>query len=229
MSMLEWAKREVEIASKRERGDKPECEWDYGVACYESALEVFEVLCNQNHSGASIKFTQGILNRLINTQPLTPIEDTEDVWRLSTYKPDGTLTYQCNRMSSLFKDVDKEGRVSYHDISSYYCEDIHTGVTYHSGLVSRIITRMFPVTMPYMPAGTPIKVYCEDFLVDPKNGDYDTMGILYLITPEGKKVELNCFFAEIEGKMDPITKREYKRRKRLSKKRLKKMIREIEK
>lgn len=29
MSMMEWAKREVEIASKRERGDKPESEWDY--------------------------------------------------------------------------------------------------------------------------------------------------------------------------------------------------------
>lgn len=27
MSMMEWAKREVEIASKRERGDKPESEW----------------------------------------------------------------------------------------------------------------------------------------------------------------------------------------------------------
>lgn len=33
MSMMEWAKREVEIASKRERGDKPESEWDYGCAC----------------------------------------------------------------------------------------------------------------------------------------------------------------------------------------------------
>lgn len=28
MSMMEWAKREVEIASKRERGDKPESEWE---------------------------------------------------------------------------------------------------------------------------------------------------------------------------------------------------------
>lgn len=34
MSMTEWAKREVEIASKRERGDKPESEWDYGCAFY---------------------------------------------------------------------------------------------------------------------------------------------------------------------------------------------------
>lgn len=32
MSMMEWAKREVEIASKRERGYKPESEWDYGCA-----------------------------------------------------------------------------------------------------------------------------------------------------------------------------------------------------
>ena len=42
MSMMEWAKREVEIASKRERGDKPEGEWDYGCACYDSALKAFE-------------------------------------------------------------------------------------------------------------------------------------------------------------------------------------------
>lgn len=28
MSMLEWAKNEIAIASKRERGDKPEDEWD---------------------------------------------------------------------------------------------------------------------------------------------------------------------------------------------------------
>lgn len=44
MSMTEWAKREVEIASKRERGDKPESEWDYGCACYDSALKAFESL-----------------------------------------------------------------------------------------------------------------------------------------------------------------------------------------
>lgn len=54
MSMMEWAKREVEIASKRERGDKPESEWDYGCACYNSALKAFESLCGDGHSGFSI-------------------------------------------------------------------------------------------------------------------------------------------------------------------------------
>ena len=37
MNMLEWAKREIEIACNRERNDKDLNEWDYGVECYESA------------------------------------------------------------------------------------------------------------------------------------------------------------------------------------------------
>ena len=78
MSMTEWAKREVEIASKRERGDKPESEWDYGCACYDSALKAFESLCGDGHSGFSIGITKGILNRLIDGKPLTPIEDIEE-------------------------------------------------------------------------------------------------------------------------------------------------------
>ena len=49
MSMLEWAKREVEIACKRENPDKKEGEFDYGCACYESALKAFESLCEDGH------------------------------------------------------------------------------------------------------------------------------------------------------------------------------------
>lgn len=62
MSMLEWAKNEVAIASKRERGDKPEGEWDYGCACYDSAMRAFESLLGDGHSGMSIGFTKNILN-----------------------------------------------------------------------------------------------------------------------------------------------------------------------
>lgn len=122
MSMMEWAKREVEIASKRERGDKPESEWDYGCACYDSALKAFESLCGDGHSGFSIGITKGILNRLIEGKPLTPIEDTEDVWNVcSRGENGGVATYQCKRMSSLFKDVYPDGTVKYHDNDRYYC------------------------------------------------------------------------------------------------------------
>ena len=41
--MMGWAEREVDIACKREREDSgsEEGAWDYGVACYESALKAF--------------------------------------------------------------------------------------------------------------------------------------------------------------------------------------------
>jgi hypothetical protein len=217
--MLEWAKREVEIASKRERGDKPEDEWDYGVACYEGALEAFEVLCKQGHSGMSIGITKQILNRLIDGKPLTPIEDTEDAWNdISRYG--GGLHYQCKRMSGLFKNVDEHGNISYTDVNSSYCIDIDTGATYHSRLVRKVVDTLYPIRMPYIPADKPIKVYCETFLVDPTNGDWDTKGILYLEEPDGKRVEVNIFYAELGGEMVRITVREYKRRKRLARRRI---------
>ena len=53
---------------------------------------------------------------------------------------------------------------------------------------------MFPITMPYMP-GKPIKVYCEEFLTDKNNGDFDTMGIFYAVKDE-KRIEINRFFRE---------------------------------
>ena len=42
MSLLDWAKNEIEIACKKERSSAPNDEFDYGCACYESALKAFE-------------------------------------------------------------------------------------------------------------------------------------------------------------------------------------------
>ena len=80
---LDWAEREVEIACKKEKEkfNNEEGEFfNYGCACYESALKAFKILCDDGNSGLSMKITQSILNRLINGQPLTPIEDTDDIW-----------------------------------------------------------------------------------------------------------------------------------------------------
>ena len=117
MGMLEWAKNEVAIASKRERGDNPECEWDYGCACYDSAMRAFESLLGDGHSRMSIVFTKNILDRLIDGKPLTPIEDTKEVWQDRHIDScDGSKQYQCKRMSSLFKRVAQDGSVTYSDI-----------------------------------------------------------------------------------------------------------------
>lgn len=199
MDMLDWAKREVEIACKKENPDRKEGEFDYGCACYESALKAFETLCGQGHSGFSIKMTQAILNRLIDGQPLTPIEDTDDIWNKCSRVYDDRKTYQCQRMSSLFKDVYADGRIEYHDVDCCYCININNpNSTYSSGLVRRIIHEMFPITMPYMP-DKPIKVFCEDFLTDRKNGDFDTVGVFYALKEKSgkqEKIDISRFFRE---------------------------------
>lgn len=219
-SMLDWAKREVDIACKKENPNRKEGEFDYGCACYESAMKAFESLCDDGHSGFSIKMTQSILNRLIDRQPLTPIEDTGDIWKKCSRHKDGPEVYQCERMFSLFKYVYADGTIKYKDIDSSYCVNMNNpNDTYSSGLVQGIIDEISPITMPYTP-GKPIKVYCEDFLTDKKNSDFDTVGVFYALkTENGKqeKIEINRFFREPEGNEEgawtEISKEEYYERK----------------
>ena len=221
-NMLDWAEREVAIACETENPNKKDREFDYDCACYKSALKAFKTLCDDGHSGLSMKITQSILNHLINGQPLTPIEDTDDIWYERHHCKDGHKLYQCKRMSSFFKDVYDDGTVEYSDIDRSYCVNINNpNNTYSSGLVRRIIDKIFPITMPYIP-GKPIEVYCEDFLTDKKNGDFDTVGVFYALKTENgeqKKIEINRFFREpkdneklICGWVE-ISKEEYMQRK----------------
>lgn len=91
--------------------------------------------------------------------------------------------------------------------------DIHDpNNTFSTGLVTKIIDEMIPITMPYSP-GKAIAVYCEDFLTDKKNGDFDTRGILYAINPDGEKIEINRFFKVSEDGWDEIDEVEYDKRK----------------
>lgn len=222
MSLKTWAEREVELACTRERegNDKKEGEWDYGCACYESALKAFKSLLEDGHSGFSIGITKQILNRLIEGKPLTPIEDTDDVWGLlgenlvDRFTGKKYTSYQCGRMSSLFKDVYEDGTVIYSDNNRYSAFDVNEPdpTPYHSGMVCRVIDETFPIIMPYYP-GEQIKVYCEDLLTDPKNGDFDTVGILYAIKDD-EKLGVYRYFKESDDGWEEITADEYADRKR---------------
>lgn len=226
MSTLEWAKREVEIACKKENPDRKEGEFDYGCACYESALKAFESLCEDDHSGFSIKMTQYILNRLISGKPLTPIEDTEDMWMRSDFlSNDKHEVFMCTRMSSLFKNVYKDGHITYNDVDNFICTNIRDPlVSYYNGFVVGIVEKMFSITMPYMPDSHKINIYCEDFLFDDcKNEDFDTKGILYAIKTENgelKKIEIGRYFKESinedtgDREWIEISEKEYKERKK---------------
>lgn len=218
MSRNVWARREVNIA--KGNNDNKDC---YINACYDAALKAYDCLLGQGHSGMSIQITKNILNKLIDGQPLTPIEDTEDVWD-STIGAGRTRDYiskQCLRMSSLFKHIYKDGHVEYTDIDRVVCcyiNDPH--VTYTSGYIREIIDKQFPITMPYFPTGK-FTVYCEDFLLNEESGDFDTVGIFYAIMPNGEKYEINKFIHYPKDGFGPveIPKNVYDEYKRFAEKR----------
>jgi hypothetical protein len=218
MSMLNWAEKEIEIACARELAANEDAgEYAYGVMCYNSALKAFKSLLEDEHSGCSVHITKNILVRMIDGKPLTPIEDTPDVWHeCCRYKDDGATDYQCSRMSSLFKTVHADGSVTYRDINRVRVTyEANPDIFWSSGNATRIIDEMFPITMPYWPRSKGYTIFGEDFLLDPANGDYDTVGYFYAIDPDGQRIEINRYFAEKgPGPMVEIDFEEYCERKK---------------
>ena len=216
MNMSEWAKREVEIACEKEREEAwNDSDTNYGCSCLESALKAFESLCEDGHSGMSIHLTQSILNRLIDGKNLTPIEDTDDVWEECLSTEDGEKRYQCKRLSSLFKTIDKNGNVTYSDINRCYMREIASNTTWDCGLVRKIYDEMFPISFPYEAPEKPDEMVCAEFLTDRANGDFDTIGVLYLKRHNGEQIPVYRYFKESENGWDKITFGEYKLRMQL--------------
>lgn len=222
MSLLGWAEKEIELALKAEKESPKEndgyCMDGYVKACYDSAFKAFKSLVEDEHSGMSIRITKGILDRLIDGKVLTPLTGENDEWRINyTNNKDVKKCFQNKRMSSFFKEVRTDGTVTYSDLDRSYCIDINNGSNYSSGLVIDIVDELYPITLPYFPAANAIKVYCEDFLVDEKNGDFDSVGIFYLIK-DGERVEINRFFKEGNSDENPweeISREEYEERKKM--------------
>lgn len=223
MSLMDWAERECRIACKKENPsydfDSDE-EFDYGCGCYKSALKAYRSLLGDKHSGSSFGFTKNILIKLMDGQPLTPITD-DDFFRVERgteacplasdeyLKERGLKShYQCPRMSSLFREETLDGKVSYHDVDRAYFVNIEDPSDTYSSW-DRFLDDMFPITMPYIPERGKYKIYAQTFLVDENNGDFDTKGILYVITPSGEKVDIGIYQTEKNGKMVNITKEEY--------------------
>lgn len=223
MTMIQWAENEVRIACKKENPEWDGTNFDYGCGCYQSALKAFKSLCEDGHSNNSFSITKNILIRLMNVQPLTPIEDREYEWNEIASKSDYS-EYQCRRMSSLFKTVYKNGTIKYHDVERVVIYD--TDGHGYIGSAGTIIDEMFPITMPYFPPTGKYKLYVEEFIAKgftKDNEDFNTRVIYHVITPKGEKVEINRYFGDSEKEcMVEISKKEYE--ERLKNKVMKKLL-----
>ena len=217
MSLYEWAEQECRLACKKENPnfDFDSDDFDYGCSCYKSALKAYKSLLEDEHSGMSFSFTRNILDRLMRGEPLTPITDDDFKGGSLIYDANDLVSMglkseiQCPRMSGLFRKETIDGEVTYHDLDRAYCIDIEKPSETFSCSATDIVDELFPIKMPYLPKREKYKVYVQTFLTNKKNGDLDTRGIIYLITPDGKRIDINRYYTEKEGKLVEISKDEY--------------------
>lgn len=228
MNMERWAENEVKIACQKEKenGDLDAFNgWGYGTACYQSALKAYKSLCEDEHSGTSLSFTAGILNKLIRGEALTPITDEDFFIELDEPFPmedPRTLAklglkshLQCPRQTSLFRTEDLDGNITYEDVSRVSCYTSEYEFAFHSGLADKVINEMFPITMPYC-ADKHFNVMIEDFLCEEENGDFDTMGILTCSDGENEYNIYRFYKESKDGGWEEISHGEYLKRKKIS-------------
>ena len=233
MKMNDWAENEVKIfcgKSKKQSGDES---FDYTGECAESALKAYKSLCDDGHSGCSFGITKTILLRLLNHLPLTSITDEDffikdkdavpSLWNATLLKKHGWISHiQCPRLSSLFRTELEDGSIIYDDIDrAVFFEIDNPNYCYHTK--DDFLNEMFPITMPYTPSVNKFKIYTKTFKYDinNKHSDFDTRGILYMITPDGDKIKLNRFYKEVDGEFKRISKIEFLIRQFFSKVKLK--------
>ena len=171
-----WLDREIELACKHENPDWDEISFDYGCSCYKSAERAFkaatESLDKDGHSGFSHGMTVGIIKRLFDGLPLTPIEDTDDVWGCL-----GDNEFQCNRYSSLFKKINADGSVTYDDVNRCYGVEDGEDVSWYGKRASNAVNALFPITMPYYPVSGKYEVRFK----------YDENIPYMIVEPDGTK------------------------------------------
>ena len=215
MSMYDWARQEVQLAKaelKRNKNDEAQ----YMIACYDSALRAYEKLINDDHTGMSFATTRRILENLMYEIPLMPLEDKEIMWNHVDHCGNESV-FQHKRMPSLFKMVNKKtGAVKFSDNNRVlYKNLLDTDSAYfYNGFISRVIDGMFPIEFPYMPTKEKYVAYVTEFLMDPANGDFDTMNLVSVKLPNGDARSINLYYKEENGRWVQITQDEWIGRKK---------------
>ena len=208
MTTEEWAEREIELACKKENPNWDGKSFDYGCACYQSALKAYKSLCEDDHSGASFNITKNILIRLMNDLPLKPITDDDFLgvkpdWDDSKYlEKNGLKSHlQCPRMFSLSRKETLDGKITCSEVDRVVFDDANGDGWWHNGYATEIVDELFPITMPYYPKVEKYKVYGETFyIVDGEDktaenvGTYNRVKIYYVITPDKERIEINKEF-----------------------------------
>lgn len=216
MTLKEWAEQEVQLAIQQVSNDRPnDCEYD--ISCLKSALKAFYSLLDDDHSGMSITLTQLMLNKLIDCEPLTPVQDDDKYWYCLSEDSDSSIRkYQNSRLISLFKYVGPDGTTTYNDTERFIFYNITSYVEgnpcqFYNGSYSTYMHTLYPIRFPY--TSRVCKVFVDEFLYDSVNGDFDTVCLMYMIDDAGTRIDINKYLKEVNCKWVEISKEEYDNRK----------------
>lgn len=197
------AEKEIKILKEELEKKYPESTyiWDTTLKVYKTLISKYPYIFTNQDFGERVLQNVRYLNEGF---PLTPIKDENADWQEI---PNGALTkmrkvnvvkkYRSGRLSSLFKEVYKDGHIEYHDNYRVTTENFITGTEYVFGLSNLIYDEMYPIKMPYNHKSEwGAKVYIHDFVSDPedKESNFDTIAVLFAKEPGGKIVSINRYF-----------------------------------
>lgn len=213
--MTKRVREEVEYAIDCERKSAVEENdynfLDYVVECYRSALRTYETMAADGHSGMSWSLTRQILNRLMEGKPLKGLNsylDRPEEWSSNNSFDDDIIRFNNKRYNPLYCES-TENDMIYHDVDRWVFEaPDHPNIPWHNGFLSSYLDEKFPIQFPYNPITIHVRV--EEILTDPAHGDYDAQHIIDFADPEtGRKVCVNAYFEEVDGKWQEIGKKKW--------------------
>lgn len=149
MAMMDWAKRELDLAGYKESEDPN----DVNNWMRNDVLKLLEMFCEQGHSGFSANYAIQLFQTLANWKPLSPLTGADDEW--NEVGPD---LWQNKRASSVFKGEDgraywSDGIVFWEWMTNGSPEDINVErfKSYFTSRDSAVYIDSFPWTMPKEP------------------------------------------------------------------------------
>jgi hypothetical protein len=142
--MMEWAKRELDLAGFKE-SDDPD---DIDNLMRNDVLKLLEMFVKWDHSGFSANYAIKLFQTLANWKPLSPLTGESDEW--TEVGPD---VWQNKRASNVFKGED--GRAYWNDGIVFWewftTEEGEPYKSYFTSRDSRVFIDSFPWTMPEKP------------------------------------------------------------------------------
>lgn len=203
----EWANKEAEYVAKH-------VTMKYGnnipmTECYEmvvnEAVKLFNELEDLPHTEESKVMIKRFLSRLIEDKPLSPIEDSGDMWDEvgSHAGEDSEVTLYINkRLRTLYRrevrDIKKDvlTEKTYHDTARVTCINTIDGKEVTLSLVNDYVDEYFPIKFPYFPTN---KYVVEVIMFNHKNpledGGEDTISIETIIDPDHRVTFPGAYYA----------------------------------